>query len=391
MSLIKILAAGTTCKPVSFQNSAFSSIAKEISILDVLESIRDGLYSKQISYLRDLLSTAQLDEYSKQKRNLPAVTFCGTFEGQRKKQYLKIYNSLLVIDIDKLNNVELIRARQILKADSFVFAYWTSPSNNGLKGLIALPYEQIEEVNTFHKRAFEQVSEYFLEKYSIALDESGSDTTRLCFLSSDPLLELKDSIEVFPVTKPSEFETKILKQTNISGSIKTHHITSSLRNKLYNPLGRNNPRHRNRIYLVTKFLRKRNLSITKSNENWIKVAYAIANSFTYEIGEKYFLALSKLDPDKFNETNCKNTLIYCYKNSDKKISFNTIVYLAKQEGYLASRIRRGGSTEGGAPKEPRKFQRPRTVLPPGAIKAKTFVRILKKLPELLSLLYENAS
>ena len=390
MSLTEVLTPGVTHQTVSFQCSAFANITKEISIMDALESIKNGSYAKQISDLRVLLSNAQHDEYNKQKRNLPAVTFCGTFENKRKKQCLKNYNSLLIIDIDKLDGPELTRVRQILKTDSFVFAYWTSPSNNGLKGLIAVSYEQVEDVNVFHKRAFEQISEYFFEKHSIALDESGSDTTRLCFLSSDPLLDIKYSTKIFPVSKPSEFEIKLLKQIK-SNSTKPIHETRSTRNQLYNPSGKNNPRHRHRIYSLIKFLQKRNLSITRSHKNWIKVAYAIANSFTYDIGKKYFLAISKLDADKFNEDHCISTLIYCYKHSNEKVNFNTIVYLARQEGYLASRTRRGGSTEGGAPKEPHKFQRPRTALPPGAIKAKTFVRILKKLPELLSLLYENAS
>ena len=40
---------------------------------------------------------------------------------------------------------------------------------------------------------------------------------------------------------------------------------------------------------------KRNLSITNSYEEWYRIALAIANTFTYEIGEKYFLKISKID------------------------------------------------------------------------------------------------
>ncbi|MBK7506184.1 MAG: hypothetical protein IPI52_14355 [Bacteroidetes bacterium] len=48
---------------------------------------------------------------------------------------------------------------------------------------------------------------------------------------------------------------------------------------------------------------------------------AIANTFTHEIGEKYFIKLSSFDTSKFNDVECRNFLVNCYetRNGASKI------------------------------------------------------------------------
>ena len=64
---------------------------------------------------------------------------------------------------------------------------------------------------------------------------------------------------------------------------------------LDNATGKNNKSHRQQIQFIIRFLNKNKSSITKSYEQWTQVGYAIANTFTYEVGEKYFVRFSKLD------------------------------------------------------------------------------------------------
>jgi hypothetical protein len=59
----------------------------------------------------------------------------------------------------------------------------------------------------------------------------------------------------------------------------------------------------------------------------------MANTFTYELALKYYLALSRLDGKAFDEQACKNMLEYCFANSMGKFSFGTIVFYAKKAGY----------------------------------------------------------
>jgi hypothetical protein len=70
---------------------------------------------------------------------------------------------------------------------------------------------------------------------------------------------------------------------------------------------------------------------------------AIANTFTYDIGEKYFLKLSSLDSTKFNEKECKNFLTNCYESRSGSINFSTIVFFANKKGYLTKKQRDRGS------------------------------------------------
>lgn len=94
---------------------------------------------------------------------------------------------------------------------------------------------------------------------------------------------------------------------------------------------------------IIKFLNKKNLSITTSYEEWYRVSLAIANTFTHEIGEKYFLKLSSLDNEKYDESNCKNMLLNSYGLQTGEIKFNTIVYFANKLGYQTKNQREGSS------------------------------------------------
>jgi hypothetical protein len=87
------------------------------------------------------------------------------------------------------------------------------------------------------------------------------------------------------------------------------------------------------MYSIIKFLTKSGNSITRNYKQWYQVSFAIANTFTYDIGLKYYIALCKLDGKSFNETQSINMLNYCYENSDGKFTFGTIVYFAQEVGY----------------------------------------------------------
>lgn len=330
---------------VSYQLNVWSPISKEISIKDVLMEISSDSYSTQVKYLRQLLHSGNQDAYDTHKVSLPAVTFCASFDASRQRSSIKQYHSLMVLDIDKLSEEELNRIKECMYKDEFVFTYWESPSQNGIKGLVHLRYESHinkESIDVAHKSAFKILKKYFFDSYNIVLDNSGSDTTRLCFLSYDPKLVLKDSIVSFNISEAdilSQSPTKKSKTTD-----KEVMVYQGDRDILFNPKGKNDPRHRNTIQAIIKFLIRKNLSVTESYEDWFKVALAIANSFTYEIGEKYFLRLSALDPQKFDVVKCKNMLIHCYHNRRGKVNFSTIIFLARTQGYQKNKRKESSET-----------------------------------------------
>lgn len=327
---------------VSYQINTWSSFSKEMTIEEVLLEIKSEKYKQQVTNLRNLLLNNKKEEYSIHKRTLPAVTFCGTFDGERKKSKLKKYNSFIVLDIDKLNQVELNRIKDCLKNEPYIFSYWLSPSNEGIKGLVSICYNfelNNELLDRAHKSAFQKLASYFKNKHEIELDYSGSDTTRLCFFSFDPAIVIKEELLQFEVNEGDLTPVILSRETNKIRELKL----SSNRDTLYNPGNRNNPGDRHTIVAILKCLEKRELSITYSYEQWFKVAMAIANTFTYDIGEKYFLKFSSIDRTKYDEVNCKNFLRSCYESRSGAVKFNTIVYFAIEKGFITKKQRERGS------------------------------------------------
>jgi hypothetical protein len=328
-------------KKVSYVDKANSKyITRNVSIKDVLAATKNGQLEFQINKLRQFISNGQFDLYDTNKKFLPAVTFCGVFNERRKKDSLAEYNSLIVLDIDKLSPDELIKVHEQLSNDSYVFALWYSPSGNGIKGLVSLNYavDISDDIDKYHKIAFQQLESYLFEKYEIKLDASGKDTTRLCFYSSDKNLILKDNSLGFNVDATDD-EQVIREKKSREPKEKIFLTNKTVRNIsqkdiLFNSKDKNNQHNRYLMHDLIKYLEKRKLSITNSYEDWFRVATAIANTFTYDIGIKYFQRLSKIDTLKYNEVACTNMLISIYENKlPEKINFETIIYLAQKQGY----------------------------------------------------------
>jgi len=334
-------------KRISYQQYAWGELSGEISIKEVLESIQTEKYFRQVNYLRNLLSEGRQDEYDRDKKKLPGVTFSAAFQEKRKKQSLTEYHQIIVLDIDKLDNNELSRVSKILENDKYVFTSWDSPSKKGKKGLVFLSFEELFEdidLNTFHKLAFKKVKDYFEVTYDVFLDESGSDTTRLCFYSSDCHLHMKEDLTPFNVPF-----TEVELKTEINNN-KAEAILKSVSRKdaLFNSTNKNKNFHRKSIQSIIRFLNKNKLSITDSYNDWYRVAISLTNTFTYDLAEKYFLELSRMDISKFNNIECQNLLLYFFENKkiyldeSDQITYSTIEYFAREKGYEKNKR---GSTE----------------------------------------------
>ena len=65
----------------------------------------------------------------------------------------------------------------------------------------------------------------------------------------------------------------------------------------------------------------------------MRVAYAIAATFTAKTGLSLFLQLSQQDADKYDEEACRRMLDHCYAHTNGQVSLGTIVYLARRVGW----------------------------------------------------------
>jgi hypothetical protein len=317
---------------ISFQQNIWSGITdQDLTIREVLGMIKSGTYNTKVLELRNLLDNNNQDEYNNKKKSLPAVTFSATFIERRSQSNVKNYNSIIVLDIDKLDTDQILECERKLMQDKYVFSYWRSPSNRGFKGLVRIQFSGIDDkigIDQKHKSAFYKLSRYFDQELCLKIDNSGSDITRLCLLSYDTNLVVKENITYFEVLS-ADLNLRLNQGNNNS----TSNNGTSERDKLYNPYQKNSPVYRKQMTDIIRFLTKKGLSITFDYESWFRVAMAIANSFTYDVGLKYFLKLSAMDCEKYDEENCKKFLAYCYSKTKKLIKFTCIIDLAKEKGF----------------------------------------------------------
>lgn len=295
-----------------------------ISLYDELRNIKNGKYKNVIESCRDSVKRNDLDSYSELKSTLPAVTFCGVFHNRRRANEISIYNNLLVIDIDDLIQEEMSTIKAEITKDPYILSAWSSPSGKGIKALIKTECGMEQ-----HTLVFNSFSAYIKTKYSIVIDPSGKDLTRLCFSSYDENIYF--NINALPYNELIE-EVSIPKTTN-----KTNSKEIVLHKNAHATEGLNKPKNRELIKDIIKFLKKNKVSITANYNDWLKVAFAISYTFSYDVGEKYFLELAKLDLEKYNHDQSIALLVNCYNRrnlANQTVSISSIIYLAKQKGYL---------------------------------------------------------
>ncbi len=188
-------------KRISFCPNVQAKSYQHITLFDALNSIRTNIYEKRIGNIRRLLKNNNIQSYRAKKKQLPAYIFTGIAFGNRYKFDISGYTSLIVVDIDKLENIELVKSQ--LKYDCHVISVWMSPSGNGLKALFYVEYAspvKEEDIWVLHEHcAFPQIENYLLTKYNIQIDRTGADITRLCFVSSDSDIHLKREFVPFTI------------------------------------------------------------------------------------------------------------------------------------------------------------------------------------------------
>lgn len=306
-----------------FQNMTAKS-GESILLFDELKNIKIGTYKNSILKCRAALTIGDVELYGKLKNKLPAVTFCAEFGEVRKASEFISYNNLMIIDIDHLSTDGLQEIKTILSNDKYILSYWDSPSGKGIKGLI-----RIDSTYEKHKSIFNSLKNYFFENYEIELDVSGKDISRLCFSSWDEHIYFNANAEIY-VDFIEEHKKKDLKKSyNQIGNV-------SLLKNAYATEGLNKPEDRKSMRQIIKYLTKKKLSITSTHDEWLKVSFAIASAFSYDVGEKYFLALCRLDQIKHDEEKSINLLKSSYNNRKldiEAITFGTIIFFAKNKGF----------------------------------------------------------
>lgn len=268
-----------------FEN--FNKVIANRTLESVLQMIRNGKFKHHIEPLRQLVSNGKEQEYSARKKSLPAFTPSGTFSGGRKNDLLLEYSRLIILDVDKVENVKQIRD----KAEDSIYTHacFLSPSGKGLKILI-----KTDNSVTKHREAFLKAQSYFEKVLGVQIDPSGKDVTRLCFVSDDQELYYNPDSEVFKIAPE-----KLLK---------------------------------NDVEKLIELLDGKRLDITTNYEEWLKIGFALESEFG-ESGRSYYHEISKFNQDYTSES-CNDQYDKCLKNNNSGITIKTLFHIAKQYGVV---------------------------------------------------------
>jgi len=114
--------------------------------------------------------------------NFNSVTFSGTFS-KRCEAGLIQHSGLLCIDFDHVGDIDKLKAN--LLQDNFfeTVLMFISPSGDGLKWVVKVNTSEHSHLNWF-----KAIANYLSINYEIAIDPSGKDVSRCCFLPYDPMV-----------------------------------------------------------------------------------------------------------------------------------------------------------------------------------------------------------
>ena len=189
-----IVEAGET-RPItpilSIYRSSNDTQGSTVTLQAIKERILDGKrgLDEKTRYCNALAITDPPAYKIYKEKNLPAVTFSGTFpKGKRKAQHLIRHSGYITIDIDGLLPSQIPDLLAKLAQMPHVVLAFISPSGLGIKVIVRvnpIPTNDIE-----HKGAYQACLNFFedlADEYEFEVDTSGKDCSRLCYLAHDPL------------------------------------------------------------------------------------------------------------------------------------------------------------------------------------------------------------
>lgn len=176
-----------------FENYADMDCSNVVHIHSILKGIGSGRWKEKVLAVRSALP--DLKKVEKEKKRLPAVTFPGVFH-ERVDDGCAVYNKIMIVDIDKISKTKLSALKKKLKTIPWIYSFFDGPSK-GIKILIFM--DSVIEWHNTH--AFYYIEDLFKEMFDVAIDPSGKNVSRLCFVSYDPDIYINPDPHVLHIEK----------------------------------------------------------------------------------------------------------------------------------------------------------------------------------------------
>ena len=177
----------------SFYFSVFDEHAVDMTLEEFVKLLRGERWKAQVEEYQRLKASGRETEAKKLKRKLAALVIAGRCEGSHAETNLKQWSGNAMLDVDKCNG-RVFEFLQILKDTPWVKAAWRSVSYDGLKLVVRVEAESVDE----YRMAYALVAWHVAQLLAFPCDMSCKNPTRPCFASYDPEAFFRPDTEVFP-------------------------------------------------------------------------------------------------------------------------------------------------------------------------------------------------
>lgn len=266
---------------------------------EILNDIKTGTYKAKISDIRTHINNDNTEAAAQLKKQLIAFTVSGTFNNGRSIDKIECYSQYVILDIDKLSNIQLKEITNLTRLAPYTYASFISPSGKGVKIIVKVNTEK-----EHHKEAYRQVVDYYEQSLNIVIDTSGSDICRLCFVSFDEEIFINKNTATFQVEEKSKESIKINNEPS------------------------------NNIESYIKEIEQTATDITGNYQSWRNLGFAISEEYG-ETGREYYHRISRYHT-KYNYKECDNQYSSCLKAKGSGVSISTFYYTAHQHNIKTS-------------------------------------------------------
>lgn len=310
-------------------------VQKHISLHQVVQLIQDDERDEVTSLIRECVQnylSYEDPKFMKEKRQykengLPSVIFSAVLpirSGYAESE-AQAHTGYIVIDIDEVKNPD--KVYDALAQDPTRKLLFLSPSGSP-KCVIPVNKASIE----CHKYIYDQVAESINNILRVEglkngidyiLDTSGSNLTRHTFIPYSPEAEILGTT-IFKV------DTKAI-QHRLEQEAEAHKAAKKIAS------GKIEGREGMLTEHIIGYLESNSLSITETYENWIKVGFALSDTFEYDTALDYFHKFSELDSN-YEPADCNKKFNNLFESAQKtglakKTGFGSIMYLAREKGW----------------------------------------------------------
>lgn len=177
----------------SFYFSVFDEHAVDMTLEEFVKLLRGKRWKVQVEEYQRLKASGRETEAKKLKRKLAALVIAGRCDGSHAETNLKQWSGDAMLDVDKCNG-RVSEFLQVLKDTPWVKAAWRSVSYDGLKLVVRVEAESVDE----YRLAYALVAWHVAQFLAFPCDMSCKNPTRPCFASYDPEAFFRPDTEVFP-------------------------------------------------------------------------------------------------------------------------------------------------------------------------------------------------